>query len=76
MKTSFHAVRHTGPWQECNGQVGSQFYTPTSAPSVRLLPDLLTKLKILMFAGAEDLICVSYLLTCSLFIDLVERDEN
>ncbi|GAA5899241.1 S10 family peptidase [Sporobolomyces salmoneus] len=57
VKTSFHATRHPGPWKECNGQVGSQFYTPLSAPSVRLLPELLTRLKILMFAGAEDLIC-------------------
>ncbi|GAA5961249.1 hypothetical protein JCM3765_002884 [Sporobolomyces pararoseus] len=57
VKSSFHATRHAGPWNECNAQVGSQFYTPTSAPSVRLLPELLTRLKILMFAGAEDLIC-------------------
>lgn len=59
VKSSFHATRHAGPWNECNAQVGSHFYTPTSAPSVRLLPELLTRLKILMFAGAEDLICVS-----------------
>ncbi|GAA6011719.1 hypothetical protein JCM11491_000728 [Sporobolomyces phaffii] len=58
VKTSFHATRHAGPWRECNAQVGSQFYTPTSAPSVSLLPGLLDKgVKVLMFAGAEDLIC-------------------
>ncbi|BGP12232.1 hypothetical protein JCM10213_007490 [Rhodosporidiobolus nylandii] len=57
VKTSFHATRHGGPWLECNGQVGAQFYTPTSSPSVSLLPSLLEKVPILMFAGAEDLIC-------------------
>ncbi|GAA5861536.1 hypothetical protein JCM1840_005403 [Sporobolomyces johnsonii] len=57
VKSAFHATRHTGPWVECNGQVGAQFYTPTSRPSVALLPELLEKLPILMFAGAEDLIC-------------------
>ncbi|GAA5845127.1 hypothetical protein JCM11251_008003 [Rhodosporidiobolus azoricus] len=57
VKTAFHASRHPGPWFECNGQVGAQFYTPMSSPSVRLLPKLLEKVPILMFAGAEDLIC-------------------
>ncbi|CEQ38572.1 SPOSA6832_00002 [Sporobolomyces salmonicolor] len=57
VKSAFHATRHTGPWVECNGQVGAQFYTPTSRPSVTLLPELLGKVPILMFAGAEDLIC-------------------
>ncbi|GAA5923503.1 uncharacterized protein JCM15063_003667 [Sporobolomyces koalae] len=57
VKSSFHATRHTGPWTECNARVGSNFYVPADAPSVSLLPKLLTKLKIMMFAGAEDLIC-------------------
>ncbi|GAA5981126.1 hypothetical protein JCM11641_003121 [Rhodosporidiobolus odoratus] len=57
VKSAFHATRHTGPWLECDGQVGAQFYTPTSTPAVHLLPALLEKVPILMFAGAEDLIC-------------------
>lgn len=60
VKTAFHATRHEGPWTECNGQVGANFYTPNSLPSVTLLPDLLTKIQVMMFAGAEDLICVSF----------------
>lgn len=58
VKSAFHATRHAGAWTECNGQVGANFYTPHSLPSVTLLPDLLTKIQVLMFAGAEDLICV------------------
>ncbi|KAJ8297313.1 Pheromone-processing carboxypeptidase KEX1 [Rhodotorula toruloides] len=57
VKSAFHATRHPGPWVECNGQVGAQFYTPNSRPSVQLLPELLEKVPIMMFAGAEDLIC-------------------
>ncbi|GAA5870014.1 hypothetical protein JCM3774_004337 [Rhodotorula dairenensis] len=57
VKSAFHATRHAGAWTECNGQVGANFYTPHSLPSVTLLPDLLTKIQVLMFAGAEDLIC-------------------
>ncbi|GAA6008167.1 hypothetical protein JCM10207_007051 [Rhodosporidiobolus poonsookiae] len=57
VKSAFHATRKPGPWVECNGQVGAQFYTPTSAPAVQLLPKLLEQVPILMFAGAEDLIC-------------------
>lgn len=44
-------------WQECNGAVGSNFKAKTSVPSVDLLPDLLKKVPILLFSGAEDLIC-------------------
>ncbi|GAA5991349.1 hypothetical protein JCM10908_003269 [Rhodotorula pacifica] len=57
VKSAFHATRHAGDWTECNGQVGANFYTPNSLPSVTLLPDLLSKIQVLMFAGAEDLIC-------------------
>ncbi|CAM1500707.1 Fc.00g098690.m01.CDS01 [Cosmosporella sp. VM-42] len=44
-------------WSECNGAVGSAFRTQTSKPSIELLPDLLKEVQILLFSGAEDLIC-------------------
>lgn len=44
-------------WTECNGQVGSHFRPQTSKPSIQLLPDLLKEVPILLFSGAEDLIC-------------------
>ncbi|KAK3996741.1 putative carboxypeptidase KEX1 precursor [Cladorrhinum sp. PSN332] len=43
-------------WVECNGQVSVQF-RPTTKPSIYLLPDLLKEVPILLFSGAEDLIC-------------------
>lgn len=51
-----NAQRNTG-WQECNGAVGSAFRVQNSKPSVELLPDLLKEVPILLFSGAEDLIC-------------------
>lgn len=46
-------------WVECNSNVGSAMRTDTtSPPSVQLLPDLLASgVKVLLFAGEEDLIC-------------------
>ncbi|KAF3062609.1 Pheromone-processing carboxypeptidase KEX1 [Trichoderma lentiforme] len=44
-------------WQECSGAVSSTFKARTSVPSVELLPGLLTEIPILLFSGAEDLIC-------------------
>ncbi|KAK8084779.1 serine carboxypeptidase [Apiospora hydei] len=44
-------------WQECNGAVGAAFGVKNSKPSVTFFPDLLKEIEILLFSGAEDLIC-------------------
>jgi len=44
-------------WVECNGAVSSHFRPVNSKPSIDLLPDLLAEVPILLFSGAEDLIC-------------------
>lgn len=44
-------------WTECNGAVGSAFAAQKSKPSITLLPDLLKEVELLLFSGAEDLIC-------------------
>lgn len=49
-------AKNTG-WQECNGQVGSAFTAANSVPSVKLLPDLLSQVPIILFSGDQDLIC-------------------
>lgn len=51
-----NADKKTG-WVECNGAVGSAFRAQNSEPSVRLIPDLLKQVPILLFSGADDLIC-------------------
>lgn len=57
-------------WVECNGQVGSNFHATKSKPSVALLPDLLKELPVVLFSGAEDLIC-NHLGTEALISNLV-----
>lgn len=57
VKNAFHATRKEGGWQECNGNVGANFWVTTSKPAVLLLPSLLEKVPILFFAGEQDLIC-------------------
>ncbi|KAJ1035316.1 hypothetical protein NDA13_000736 [Ustilago tritici] len=54
-------ARKPEAWIECNSNVGSAMRSDTtSPPSVELLPDLLESgLKVLLFAGEEDLICNS-----------------
>ena len=45
-------------WVECNNQVSSQLYLRSTPASVNLLPGILEAgVPIMMFAGAEDLIC-------------------
>lgn len=44
-------------WEQCSGTVGSHFWTPNSVPAVMLLPQLLEKIPILLFAGENDLMC-------------------
>jgi len=51
-----NAAKNTG-WHECDGSVGAQFRATKSRPSVELLPDILKEVPIVLFSGAEDLIC-------------------
>lgn len=48
--------RNTG-WQECSGAVANAFVAKDSKPGRELLPDLVGEVPILLFSGAEDLIC-------------------
>jgi carboxypeptidase D len=43
-------------WSECNGGVGGAF-KPTDAPSIKLMPDILAEIPVLLFSGQKDLIC-------------------
>lgn len=42
---------------ECNGRVGSALRNRDSAASIGLLPGLLGKIKVMLFAGDQDYIC-------------------
>lgn len=48
--------KNTG-WEECSGNVGAAFRQTRAKPSATLLPDILKEVPVLLFSGAEDLIC-------------------
>lgn len=53
-----HAEERSSAWIECDSAVSSQLRLQQSYASVKFLPGILEKgVPILMFAGAEDLIC-------------------
>lgn len=58
MVSALHANQKESAWVECDGGVSSQLTMYNSPASSGLLPEILEAgVPILMFAGAEDLIC-------------------
>ncbi|KAI5809566.1 pheromone processing carboxypeptidase Kex1 [Peziza echinospora] len=53
---NINADKKTG-WSECSGAVSSAFRARKSAPSITLLPNLLTQMPVMLFSGDKDLIC-------------------
>ncbi|KAL1920210.1 uncharacterized protein VTP21DRAFT_1356 [Calcarisporiella thermophila] len=52
---SLHAnIKLTG-WTECNGRIASALNTDTSEPPVKILPELLEKIPLLLYSGDNDL---------------------
>lgn len=47
------------PWRECSGRVGRKFQAKNSLPSVHLLPRISQEIPIILFNGANDIICNS-----------------
>ncbi|CAG8436824.1 6897_t:CDS:10 [Ambispora gerdemannii] len=54
---AIHADAQKIGWKECSGQVGTGFDKDISPPSVKLLPEILSKIPVLLFSGDQDLIC-------------------
>lgn len=55
---ALHATRHEAGWVECDGKVSYELHNWRSTASVSLLPGIVEAgVPIIMFAGAEDLIC-------------------
>ena len=51
------AISTQGGWSECTPAVGNTFRARESAPSIRLLPSILKRIPIVLYSGADDLIC-------------------
>ncbi|ORX38007.1 putative KEX1 protein precursor [Kockovaella imperatae] len=55
---SLHAEKKDTAWTECSGRVGAELRLRTSTASVVYLPTILEAgVEVLIFAGADDLIC-------------------
>ncbi|KAG8900039.1 Cell death protease [Tulasnella sp. 403] len=54
---ALHATDKAEAWTECQGQVFSSFNAKKSASSVTLLPSILEKIPVMLFAGDQDYIC-------------------
>jgi carboxypeptidase D len=53
-----HATKKDTAWVECDGKVGHELRNDHSPASVTVLPQILEAgVPVMLFAGAEDLIC-------------------
>jgi carboxypeptidase D len=56
--SALHASAHETAWVECDGRVSSELHLHSSTAAVDLIPGILAAgVQVMMFAGAEDLIC-------------------
>ncbi|CAH7689852.1 serine carboxypeptidase-domain-containing protein, partial [Phakopsora pachyrhizi] len=54
---AFHADRKKSKWVDCNSTVADEMWTPKSLPSSTLIPNLVSKIKVLFYAGDQDYMC-------------------
>ncbi|KAF8897867.1 Alpha/Beta hydrolase protein [Infundibulicybe gibba] len=54
---ALHAEDHSGSWVECRGTVHQEFRETSLTAAVTVIPDVLAKIPVLIFAGDQDLIC-------------------
>ncbi|KAJ7696099.1 alpha/beta-hydrolase [Mycena rosella] len=54
---ALHADRHPGSWVECRGRIHQEFHERLSDSSITVLPKVLARIPVLIFAGDQDLIC-------------------
>ncbi|KXN89504.1 Pheromone-processing carboxypeptidase KEX1 [Leucoagaricus sp. SymC.cos] len=57
VKSAFHASARPGSWVECRGDVHRAFHEAKMNSSFTILPRVLEKISVLIFAGDQDLIC-------------------
>ncbi|KAJ7506610.1 Alpha/Beta hydrolase protein [Mycena galericulata] len=54
---ALHAEKHPGSWVECRGRIHQEFHERLSNSSITVLPKVLERIPVLIFAGDQDLIC-------------------
>ncbi|KIM46518.1 hypothetical protein M413DRAFT_24234 [Hebeloma cylindrosporum] len=55
--SALHATAHPGNWVECRSDVHRAFKEKSSESAISVLPRVLSKIPVLIFAGDQDLIC-------------------
>ncbi|KAF8841565.1 carboxypeptidase KEX1 [Paxillus ammoniavirescens] len=55
--SAFHATSKPESWVECQGRVGMEMNDGLSASSITLLPSVIERIPVLLFAGDQDFIC-------------------
>ncbi|EJD01360.1 KEX1 protein [Fomitiporia mediterranea MF3/22] len=54
---AFHADAKSESWVECSGRVGRELRNRESPSSITILPKLVEKVPVMLFAGDQDFIC-------------------
>lgn len=54
---ALHAEAKSESWAECRGRVSSEFNGNAAPSSITLIPSILEKVPVLLFAGDQDFIC-------------------
>ncbi|KAI4743303.1 alpha/beta-hydrolase [Aureobasidium sp. EXF-12298] len=54
---TLHVNPKSGHWEECRPDVGAAFTDRNSLPSSRLLPELISDMSVLLYAGDRDFAC-------------------
>jgi carboxypeptidase D len=54
---ALHATGKSESWMECRGRVQQEFNDHKSPSSIELIPKILQRIPILLFAGDQDFIC-------------------
>ena len=54
---AIHASASSQTWTECRGTIHHAFNTEHSPSAITVLPRVLSKMEVLLFAGDQDLIC-------------------
>lgn len=55
--SALHAQAHPGAWKECRGDIHRAFNEAKEQSSITIIPKVLSKIPMLIFAGDQDLIC-------------------
>lgn len=54
---AIHATSALSEWEECRGKIHRNFATQHSNASITVLPRVLERIPVMLFAGDQDLIC-------------------